>query len=535
MNTLLRSVAAIPGTVRLRVAYAVVGCVLASLGSMGGCAGQSPLGGGVTVGGQEDIAAARQAITDGEIPDPVSITPEGFLSEHSIPLTSPPGDGLLFTEAAVAWSRPFDAFSPLATVRIGLGSSVDPAAYSRPALNLCLLIDRSGSMADPIDERSGTTKLEAVRIAVDRILANLVAEDRVSIVTFNAGSQVLVEDAAGDDVTTIKNALATIVPEGDTNLAAGLQGGFAALDRHDAESRADRLLVFTDAELRLAQEERVQAFLRVMNQYAALDFGTTLFGVGSAFGHEVAYEISQVRGGNYFFLSDYDRIVDVFDNEFRFFVAPIAYDAALSISVPYSFDIAGVYGIPFEGNLANQVAFRIPSLFLSSREGGGAILLRVRAGALVDFGQSNTVADVSLSYETRLGTMETAPTVRATLPERLDPQADAAYYQDDSTKRAVLLLDTALALHNAAEDAYQQCTYYSDYFGSYYGGYYSCGDANDPQRAALRLGEFLVYFDEMSAGLEDSASPTSRTLSQERTLVRQLLDNIEAELRPSGN
>lgn len=532
MNVPFRSIAAFPGALRLRVASAVLGCVFASLGSLGGCVFPAPIsaGGGVNVGGQEDIAAARQAIADGEVPDPVSITPEGFLSEHSIPLTSPPADGLLFTEAAVAWSQPFDAFTPLVTVRIGLGSSVDPAAYSRPALNLCLLIDRSGSMADPIDERSGTTKLEAVRIAVDRILANLDADDRVNVVTFNARPQVLLEDASGSDVAAIKNAMAEIVPEGDTNLAAGLQSGLETLDGHRTESRADRMLVFTDAELRDRQEERVQAFLRVMGQYAALDFGTTLFGVGSTFGHEVAYDISQVRGGNYFFLSDYDRIVDVFDNEFRFFVAPIAYDAVISVNVPYSFDVTDVYGIPFTGTLANQIAFRIPSLFFSSREGGGAILLRARAGALVDFEQSNTVATVSLSYESLLGTVETAPTVRASLPERLDPQAGAAYYQDDSTKRAALLLDTALALHHAADDAFPQCSYYNDY----YGDYYYCAGGNDPRRAQSRLVEFLPYFDGLSTELEDSTSPTSRTLSQERALVLQLLNNVNAELRRGG-
>ena len=168
-----------------------------------GCAGAMSLGGGdtgllgVTTGGQQDIAAARLAIEQGHVPDPASITVEGFLSEHSIEIEQPDDAGLLYTTTSVAWNRDFDTFGgPLATLQIGFGTTIDQATFERPSLNLCLVIDRSGSMGDFLDERSRTSKLDAVMIAIDRLIAQLTGLDQVSIVIFNKRSSTILECCA---------------------------------------------------------------------------------------------------------------------------------------------------------------------------------------------------------------------------------------------------------------------------------------------------------------------------------------------------
>lgn len=370
-------------------------------------------------------------------------------------------------------------------------------------------------MGDLIDERSGTSKLDAVKIAIDRLLAQLDGDDRVSIVAFNDSSRILLESVPGDDIASIKSAYDTLEAEDGTELAGGMRRGYRVLAEHSSSDRLDRLFVFTDALLTSWAEWRVERFINTMEEFADSGIGATVFGIGTDFGHEIAYDISQVRGGNYFFLSDYDRIVTVFDEEFDYLVTPVAYDVSLDVSVPFEFDVTDVYGIPVEGPAPHMLELEIPTLFLSRRQGGGAILVRIRPGALVDFSVENTLADISLSYTTPEGDQTTPPSVTAVLPGGFDPGATVNYFEDDSTKRAVLLLNTALVLHNACDDAYGD-------WGSY------AYQPVDYERAITRLTEFLPYFDGLAERLEDRVSETSRSLSQERSLLEQLLENIES-------
>lgn len=467
---------------------------------------------GVTTGGQQDMAAARKAIEAGGVPDPASITVEGFLSEHSIPVDEPPDAGLLYATASVAWNRDFDTFTPLATVQIGFGTTLDPESFERSPLNLVIVLDRSGSMADLVDGRSGTSKLDAVKIAIDRLMAQLTAADRVSIVSFNTLTSAIVEGAGGDELSTVKTALDGVEARSGTDLVAGLRRGYRVARDQRGGERADRLMVFTDALLTASNEDRVAGFLDVMEDNATDGIGATIFGVGVDFGHEVALDIAQVRGGNYFFLGDYDRIVSVLDEEFDFLVSPIAYDVDMVVSVPFAFDVVDVYGIPVEMPFTHEIELSIPTLFLSNRQGGGAVLVRVRAGASVDFGEDSQVAAIDLSFTTVEGDVQVHPPVTAVLPAGLDPNADERYFGGPGTRRAVLLLNTALVLQAAAEDAY------SPY--GFYGG-------PNPARAVERLTEFLPYFDALAEGLEDRVSDSSRRLTQERALVEQLLSNLQ--------
>ncbi len=466
---------------------------------------------GATVGGQQDIAAGRDAIENGFIPDPASITVQGFMSEHNIPLDAPENPGLVFASATTAWHHDFDAFTPFATLVLGMGTTVDMETFTRPPLNLCIVIDQSGSMRDTIDARSGATKLDAVKIAIDRMLGRLTGNDLVSIVTFDTNATLVLDAAAGDDIAAIKAATATIEPEGGTRLANGMRRGYRAVRNNASRERSDRVIVFTDAELRFRQETAARDFIDTMEEFAAEGIGGTLFGVGTSFGHEIAFDIAQVRGGNYFFLNDYDRIVSVFDEEFDTLVTPIAYDITLDIDVPPSLDVVEVHGVPIEGPFSNRVSVTIPSLFLSKRAGGGAIMVRLRGGALVDFNEAITLADVTLSYVTPGGTTETQPIFSAVLPAGLDPSAEPDYFASPAAQRAVLLLNTAIVLQRTGEDA---------------GGDFWRYNFDRP-RAIDRLTDFLPYFDAMAAGLEDRTATTSRALSEERTLLSQLLDNLQ--------
>jgi len=471
---------------------------------------------GVTPGGAQDIASARKVIEDGGVPDPDAITVQGFISEHSIGIDVPLNAGLLFDTVTTAWNQDFDEIAPLATLVLGFGTTVDRNNFDRRPQNLALVIDRSGSMDDPIDERSGTSKLQAIKIAIDRLLGQLDANDRVSVVSFSDKPRVDLKPVPGNDIISIKTALDGIAAKGSTDLAAGMTQGYQLVQDNSSPDRADRILVFTDARPTRGLSES-KDFIKVMDRFASMDIGATIFGVGVNFGEELAFDISQIRGGNFFFLNDLDRIVTVFDEEFKFLVTPIANDVSLVASIPFVLDVQDVHGLPQKGELTHTIEMTIPTLFLSSQQGGGSIFVRLRLGSLIDFSQPIDLGTVRFSFATPEGATVTT-TNRITLPAGLDPAAAQSFFENDAAKRAVLLLNTALVLKNASDDAFRRSSHFL-----------RVSDA-DLLRAATRISEFLPYFDAMAQDLPDSLDGSSRSLSQERALLEKLLANIQSRM-----
>lgn len=500
------------------VLYAAGFLAAAGLGPYLGCSVSISPGVGVTSGGVKDIAEARAEIENGGIPDPEAVTVEGFFSEHDIGIEAPPTPPLLYNTAAVAWNQDFDEIAPLATIAVGFGTHIDPETFTRRPQNLCLVIDRSASMDEAIEEGGRTSKFEAVQIAVDRLLGRLASNDRVSIVTFNEGTRIVLEPVPGTSVIEIKSALDEIVIGGGTNLAAGLARGFNLLKNNRSAARADRLLVFTDADPTVGKTS-AEELVGVMKSFAKDDLGATIFGVGVNFNEEVAYEISRIRGGNFVFLSDFDRIVSVFDKDFDYLVTPIAYDVAVIASIPFALDVADVHGADLTDRPTHTVELTIPTLFLSSRQGGGVVMIRVRPGSLVSFEEGFDVATVRLSFQDSNGATVTS-TETLSLPAGLDPDAAESYFPNEGAQRAVLLLNTALVLQRSLEDAYPRSGYY----------HYDYPDTQDLLRAADRIRDYLPYFDALAEGLPDRSAETSRSLSQERALLDKLLANIMAEV-----
>ncbi len=471
---------------------------------------------GVTTGGAQDMAYARQSIEDGDVPNPDSITVEGLLSEHSIEVPVPDDPGLLYATAAAAWNHDFDELTPLVTVQVGFGTTINAETFEREPQNLCIVVDVSRSMSNAIDDRTRTSKLEAVKIAIDRLMAQLDGRDRVSLVTFAFRATTRVENVSGTDVRAIKEALDGIEAENSTDLARGLARGYSVVADHSTATRADRIIVFTDADVTSGTTE-AKNFLELMNRNAGNGIGATIFGVGVDFDDEFAYDISQVRGANLFFLNDYDRIVTVFDEEFDYLVTPVAYDVSLTADVPFTFDVADAYGLPEIDTNTHLLEMTIPTLFLSSREGGGAILIRLRPGAQVNFEEEVHAATVELTFAETDGAEARTTTFDVVLPAGLDADAAVPWFETPGVQRGVLLLNTALVLKNACFDGYGGWRYFSsldDYVSP------------DRERGRRRLTEFLPWFDTLAEGLEDQPSPESRSLSQERAVVAKLLENI---------
>ena len=394
---------------------------------------------GVTTGGMQDIGQARKIIKEARVPSPEMFAAEGLISEHDIPLEGmPSGVSDLYASASVAWARRYGRKSPEAIVQLGFGVDMDLEAFHRPALNLAVVVDVSGSM------RGG--KIEAARKALGKLLDRLDEKDRLAVVLFNNTAWVPLEsDVLGAEALAVARTLvAEIRAGGGTSIESGLRLGYEQVAAHLNEGqRSPRVLLFTDAQPNVGATT-AHGFLPMMQGASAKGIGLGAFGVGSDFGQNLAYEIFQVRGANYFYLEDEEKIAKVFDEEFDYMVTPAAYDVRVMLVPAEGAEVADVLGVPDYEKGAEGVQLRIPSLFFSKRQGGGATLVAMKLDG-PDFARETDVALVDLSFLPVGESEKVRQRIEVFLPRRLEEP----YYSQPGAKKALLLADAVAALKAA--------------------------------------------------------------------------------------
>jgi Ca-activated chloride channel homolog len=121
----------------------------------------------------------------------------------------------------------------------GVAGDALPEAAQMP-LNLCLVLDHSGSMGGP--------KLQHMKEAVERVIDELKPQDTLAIVVFDEHAKVIAPAAAVTDKEAVKAAVAGIREAGGTQMSSGLQAGLSEARRGLQRGAISRLLLLTDGQ-----------------------------------------------------------------------------------------------------------------------------------------------------------------------------------------------------------------------------------------------------------------------------------------------
>ena len=376
---------------------------LSFLALLTGCS-NAYLGGmdvGVTAGGMQDIGLAREIIAAGGIPRHDHFTAEGLLSEHDLPLSGETCTEVLCPRAAATVVSPLDGSADRALVQLGFGTAFTTETFSRQPLNLSVAVDVSGSMSGE--------KLEAVQVALHKLIDQLDAEDQLGLIAFSSRahekSPVRIADARGREA--LHDAVDRLRASGGTDIEAGLELSYGQVAPDAGRSdMGHRVMLLTDAQPNIGATG-ISSFLGMTRYYAEAGIGLTVFGVGMDLGSELMTAISETRGGNAFTLLDRDAIRTVFDEDFDYLVSPVAYD--LSVEVRTAADdihFLEAYGAPLDREReATTCGFGVTTLFLSSRSGGIGVALDLPAEQLLP---GVALADFALRYETPKGDIREA-------------------------------------------------------------------------------------------------------------------------------
>jgi Ca-activated chloride channel homolog len=181
-----------------------------------------------------------------------------------------------------------------------------PMAGERPRFNLGLVLDRSGSMSG--------RKLKNAKKAAGYCVDQLMAEDLVSIVTFDDRVKVLVPPTPGRERHRIKETLETVRSGGSTALhAAWVAGGRQVAENLDPHSM-NRVILLTDG-LANVGETDPQVFVSQAEGLFRRGLSTTTIGVGNDFHEDLLVAMAKAAGGNSWFVEGPEDFQRIFETE----------------------------------------------------------------------------------------------------------------------------------------------------------------------------------------------------------------------------
>ena len=402
---------------------------------------------GATQGGVQDMRFARDLVASGRVPPPAAFVVEGMFSEHDLGLSGAPCETLLCLRSAVGVAPAPDG-EPMGWMQIGMSSTIDAESFERPSVTLVATVDVSGSMGWSYtgDESEYTTPGALARNLLGSLAAQLGAQDRVAIVTYGTSVDTLLPLTAGDQRSAIEAAIGGLHDGGSTNMEAGLERAYkiARGAVADGVTEQTRIVLFTDVQPNVGINS-ASDFEKMVARGEENDIGITVLGLGLGLGQEIMNAMSHARGGNAFSLTRRDDVDAFMEDNWPWFVSPIAYDMSMTVETTEGVTIHDAYGFP-EGTEAST-GLDVSTVFLSRRK--GALLVSVRPPALGEDGVLGAFDMVAnLRYVTLAGEVVEQQLEAAYQGEPVDERGH--YYEQPSTGKAVALAVLVSGMHEAA-------------------------------------------------------------------------------------
>ncbi|MGB3532491.1 MAG: VWA domain-containing protein [Microcoleaceae cyanobacterium] len=183
-------------------------------------------------------------------------------------------------------------------------SALASAARPHVPLNLCLILDHSGSMSG--------RPLETVKQAAAELIDRLQPGDRISVVVFDHRAKVLIPNQDIDDPEKIKRQINRLRTSGGTAIDEGLRLGIEELGKGKQE-RISQAFLLTDGENEHGDNIRCLKMARL-----AADYNLTLntFGFGDDWNQDVLEEIADAGSGALAYIEYPDQAIDEFSRLF---------------------------------------------------------------------------------------------------------------------------------------------------------------------------------------------------------------------------
>jgi len=186
---------------------------------------------------------------------------------------------------------------------ISISAIAESAGRSAP-LNLCLILDHSGSMHG--------RPLETVKQAAHRIVDSLSPGDRISVVVFDHKAKVLVPNQVIDNPAGIKVEINKLKASGGTAIDEGMRLGVEELAKGKKDTISQAFLL-TDGENEHGDNDRC---LKLAQLAAGYNLTLSTLGFGDHWNQDVLEKIADAGGGTLSYIQQPEEAISEFSRLF---------------------------------------------------------------------------------------------------------------------------------------------------------------------------------------------------------------------------
>ncbi len=249
-------------------------------------------------------------------------------------------------------------------------------------MNICLVIDNSGSMAE-------FNKLERVKTALKTFVKQLRPTDVLSIVKFSSDAQTIIPAQRVETIDFILQKISEIRTEGGTNINAGLMLGFKEVEKRiNMKEYAHRVILLTDG---IASAGITNPNQIIENSKTYIDKGIYLstMGVGSNVQQEMLTNLAKKGKGQSHFLGDEEDVEKVFMTELQSLFSPVAENVKVEIELPQKFMMTEFYGYEHKQKANQTIRINIDNM------NNGLTQIMLLEGYLTEKIRENIVVNIS--------------------------------------------------------------------------------------------------------------------------------------------
>lgn len=238
-------------------------------------------------------ANVRRMILDGDTVTPDAVRAEEMINYFHYDYAEPE-EGEPFGVTTELAPCPWNADAEL--LLVGLQAQ-KPDLREMPVSNLVFLIDVSGSMSDP-------EKLPLVKRSFMTLVENLTEKDRVTLITYADGEEIICEGMPGSEKAAIMSMLESLEAGGATDGQHALEMAYETAEKYFVERGNNRIILATDGDFNvgITSEGDLTRYIKEKTS-GGICLSVLGYGMGNYKDNKME-AIADNGNGNYYYIDD---------------------------------------------------------------------------------------------------------------------------------------------------------------------------------------------------------------------------------------